>query len=325
MVINMKHGYVYESLLTDKLSKDAKKLVGDYTKKLHDKGFKSIESVAQDEVDYALEFIQRRGIRAGEKLPNLKSKMEYVRHVAADLLVFATSAKSVYHIAMLRLNKGKGFWYYNPYAEKHLVNVSDMEAWTDLLASEKAKAQRWYNNMEYEANNACIKYEQIAILNTPTPWLGDGYRLHTLSQQFPTFEAFLVYCQGIIDELESMPNTDWDYDMTTSLVMRPKNDTAHGIINSGIDKGKRTFFMQEHDTEGYWYNYDVLPVDILKKFLHLTFLQSISYKPLVRLESDGVDYGTRHYFEFDEDEDMEQGLITTPLYADPYFHEDEQF
>lgn len=323
MVINMKHGYVYENLLSDRMSKDAVASTTNMIAQLSEYGCKSITASAQLEVDYAMDYVSRMGLRPGQKMPNLKSKMEYVRHQAADFVVFAANAKTCYHQAMVRLNDGKAFWYFNPYNDTKLVNVTDLEVWEEVLTTEKAKAQRWYNNMEFEALNATLKYEMIAVLNTPTPWLGDSYRLNTLSKQFPTFDAFLDYCTGIIEQLESMPNTDWDIDLTVSPVMRAKADSAHGIINSGIDKGKRTFFHKEEDTNGYWYNYEVAPVDVLKKFLHLTFLQSINYKPLIRFETDGAEYGTRAYFEYNDDGEVEQGLTVTPLYEDPYFHEAE--
>lgn len=326
--------YLYANMLGTNVSKANSKLVKDLFSQLT--AFENLEDAAQHELDYAMQMVEQFGLKQGRSMPKLSSKREYLLHVATDLVILSYSAKSAWHMAMVRLNDGKAFWYFNPYAEPTLTEVTDLDVWNDLLADEQAKGKRWYNEAEFESLNACIKYETVAVLNTPTPWLGENTRLHTVSEQYPSFEAFLDYCQGTIRELESRPNTDWDYDMTVSPVMHSKADSNHYVVSSGIDKGKRAFSYKERDTEEFWYNYEVLPVDILKKFLHLTFLDSIAYKPLIRYESDGVTYGTRmdNKFEceevigYDEEEGTEvygyteSSLTVTPIYADPYSEAD---
>ena len=268
-----------------------------------------------------------------------KSKYHHILCSAEDALLISNNPKNCIHEAKTMLKHGHAFWFFNPFADG-MVYVKYDQDWASIIDAKYSETAKWRNEQNEKDNLRVLDAEEIFVLNTYTPWLGEKYRLHTLMHKFPSFDDFIVYCEGVIEKLEGQPNTDWDYDMTVSPVLRAKADQSHYVVTkAGMDKGKRAFSYKEHDDEGHWVNYEVLPVDILKKFLHLTFLDSISYKPLVRLESDGVEYGTRaintwedmtEVVDYTDDGDpvygyAEDGLRTTPLYLDPYATDHEEY
>lgn len=173
-----------------------------------------------------------------------------------------------------------------------------------------------------------LEINVTSVLNTETPWL-QHTTLGSLAATFEDFDKFLDYLQAETHVIEAMG--EWDIDTTCSVVYNEKASVAHYVANKGMDKGKRTVSSSyKYGKKEFWYNYEVLPVDIMTKFLHLSYLHSIDYKPLQRIVSDGAEYGTKAYFEFLSETDMEegqfeQGLTVTPLYEDPYFHSDDRF
>ena len=164
-----------------------------------------------------------------------------------------------------------------------------------------------------------LKINVTAALDTETPWL-EVASLKELANQFNSFDVFLDNLKLEIAGIKA--KGEWDVDASESPVYNEKASVWY-------DKNRKVHTRYKYGKTEYWYNYEVLPVDIITEYLHLTYLESVNYKPLRRIVTDGAEYGTKKYFEFLSDSDLEdgqyeQGLTVTPLYEDPYFtHEGE--
>jgi len=154
--------------------------------------------------------------------------------------------------------------------------------------------------------------------NTYVPWLGEKRRMYSIMDSFGTLDKFLEYAEAVIASIEA--EGEWDIELTASLVMNEKAKVAHYVKTKGADKGMRATWVDECEEPDYWKNYEVTPLDICIKFIHLTYLKSIGYKPLQRLVTDGVDYDGKEVWLGTGLEDV---VRATPLYVDPYSERDE--
>jgi hypothetical protein len=246
--------------------------------------------------------------------PKLTTERYSLLTKSAGLLVLTHRYNKVKWEVSTALAHGTSVAILKPFGNPDMVKPKSVAEW-DLMCERES-------NPDWSAWMDELDINLRSILSTPTPWLQCA-TLGSMASQYKDFDEFLDYLSATMHSIES--TGEWDVDTSTSVVYNEKASVAHYVANKGMDKGKRTCSSSyKYGKKEFWYNYEVLPVDILTKFLHLSYLNSINYKPLVRIASDGVDYGKLIYTEFTEDNDSELGLSLTPLYEDPYFvHEGE--
>lgn len=238
---------------------------------------------------------------------------------AAGLLVLTYCYDKVKWEVTTALATGTSVAVFSPYKTPDMVKIHSVAQWETMC--EREANPDWASWMDE------LDVTLTSILNTDTPWLGQS--LKDMANAYQSFDQFVESLNAEIHRIEAQGV--WDVDTSGSVVYNEKASVAHYVANKGMDKGRRTCSSQyKYGKKQYWYNYEVLPVDVMTKYLHLTYLDSINYKPLQRIESDGTDYGTKKYFEFLSESDMEdgqyeQGLTVTPIYEDPYFHGDDRF
>ena len=273
---------------------------------------------------------------------------------AAGLLVLTYRYDKVKWEVTTALKSGTSVAVFSPYKDPDMVKLHSVAQWETLCDREaNADWATWADELPINLD---------AVLDTPTPWLPCP-TLRDAAKWHPDFEAFLEYVNAEMHEIEA--EGEWDVDVSYSPVYNEKASVWHNprtststklrykenpIVGTWIQGQQDSYQAQpkqvlvggqrqsvdavgtryKYGKKEYWYNYEVLPVDVLTKYLHLSYLHSISYKPLQRIASDGADYGTRKYFEFLSESDLEdgqyeQGLTVTPMYEDPYFHGDDRF
>jgi hypothetical protein len=232
---------------------------------------------------------------------------------ASGLLVLTYRYDKVKWEVTTALSGGTPVCVFSPYKTPDMVKLNSVAQWEQLCEREA--------NPDWAKWSDELSINEKFIMNTDAPWL--EMSLNDMAARYSTTAAFIEYLNAEIHRIEEQG--EWDVDTTSSVVYNEKASVAHYVANKGMDKGKRTCSSQyKYGKKQYWYNYEVLLVDIVTKYLHMTYLESINYKPMVRIVSDGVDYGRLVYTEFAEDSDSEIGLSLTPLYEDPYFtHEGE--
>lgn len=208
-------------------------------------------------------------------------------------------------------------YVFSPYKNPDMVHVTSKDEWYQLLNAERESNKQYHLSDEYAKWQVATQYALKFIKETETPWLGTT-KLKDFIGKFSCLEEFLFYAQGEVARLEEAG--EWDLELTASVVMNEKASTAHTISTKGTDKGRRTFWCKDNpDKVDYWYNLEVLPVDICTKFLHLTFLASTKDKagkpflPLRRIMAVGAEFDGTEMWRGTALEDM---VRTTPLYED---------
>ena len=254
------------------------------------------------------------GLAPSWKEPTVSGQKFHLLCTAKGLVVLTHRFNKVKWEVTTALKAGTKVAVLKPYGTPDMVKPVSVADW-DLMCERES-------NPDWAAWMDELDINVTAVLNTATPWL-EVPTLGSLAAQFDDFDKFLERLQAEMHNMEA--TGEWDVDTNTSAVYNEKASVAHYVANKGMDKGKRTCSSSyKYGKKEFWYNYEVLPVDILTKFLHVSYLQYVDYKPLQRIVNDGVEYGTRKYFEFLSEQDMEdgmyeQGLTVTPLYEDPYF------
>ena len=233
---------------------------------------------------------------------------------AAGLIVLTHRFNKVQWEVTTAIKAGTSVVILKPFDSFELVRPKTIAEWEDMCEQEA--------NPDWAAWRKELPINLTAVLKTETPWLCFE-TLDEMAEQYENFEAFLDAIKLEIANIKS--EGEWDLDASESTVYNEKASVWH-------DKERKAHTRYKYGKKEYWYNYEVLPVDTMTEYLHLTYLKSIDYKPLQRIVSDGAEYGTKKYFEFLSDSDLEdgqyeQGLTVTPLYEDPYFmHEgDDSF
>lgn len=291
------------------VSKQHATRVADVLQQATSRGFQSLTTAVQLEVESSIQFIAQYGLKPGMKMPTETGKRFHILCTAKAVLFMAYTYSSIDSDVRVCLQHGTPTNIYSPYKVPDMIQVTSLGEWNELLSIETAKNKLYYATLEYAQWEAETQIRLTAVLNTPTPWLGDGFRLHTFMKKFNNLAEFLDYAQGTIAALEELG--EWDLELTSSLVMNEKASTAHMVDKTG----RRTFWCKDDpDAVAYWYNYEVLPADICTKFLHLTYLNHIGYKPLKKVMTNGATFGGKEIWMGTALEDM---VRTTPLYFDP--------
>lgn len=303
------------NLLGTNVAKQHKDRVADILKQASTRGFQTLNDAVQLEVEASIQFIAQYGLKAGMKQPTESGKRFHILCTAKAALFLTYTYKAIDADVRVCLQHGTPVNIYSPYKVPDMIQVTSLGEWNELLNVETAKNKLYYTTLEYAQWEKETQIRLVSVLNTPTPWLGDGFRLHTFMKKFANLSEFLDYAQGTIAALEELG--EWDLELTSSLVMNEKASTAHMVDKTG----RRTFWCKEDpDAVSYWYNYEVLPADICTKFIHLTYLNHIGYKPLKKVMTNGATFGGKEIWMGTALEDM---VRTTPLYFDPNLKHDK--
>lgn len=307
-----------------------------------------VNELAKQLYEHAHEYELRYGVRPGQSPSTIQKKRFHVLMSCNILFVTSYQARTVDNDVRLAIKGGATVFFYSPYKTPDLIELSGAQAsidWDNVIANEIAQGKQYAIHDEYVSVHSAIDSTLVTLLNTKTPWLGNGTRLYTiLDEQFDgNFNQFIDYCNGRIAEIEDLG--DYDVDYGTTMVLKEKMSTSHFVASKGKEKGRRTFWATDTpDIQQYWANYETLAINTLQKFIHITYLYSIDYKPLTRMYTvDGVEYGDKNFckqygsdkydiaFDCDEDYDgteiwagsaQEDILRSTPIYQDRTTDED---
>ncbi len=312
---NRKQYGVYLDCLGDNVSKANKERVSDVRKQVRDRQYKELNAQAELLYNASMEY----AAMYGSKYPvTLKGKRYHLLCTAKGAMFLTNQYQHVSSDVIACLKNGTPTWVFGPYKVPDMVKVTSLQQWYDMLNAERTSNKQFYTSKEYQQWEQEVRYTLTSVLNTPVPWLNEKARLHTIVNSFSSFAEFLAHAEAIIADIEA--EGEWDIELTSSLVMNEKASTATYVASKGANKGLRTFWTNEAGTTEYWYNYEHLPADICTKFIHLTYLKSIGYKPLQRIVTDGVDYDGEEVWLGTALEDV---VRATPLYVDPYSERDE--
>jgi hypothetical protein len=290
-----------------------RKRVNDLRKQVRALNYKGINSTAELLYQQSAEYESRYGLRKGSKPSTLSAKRYHLLCSTQGIVALCNNYDEVKWDITTALQHGTPVAVYCTRTNPDMVKPKSVAEWLLICdRQDNREWAQWIDELEINLN---------AILDTEAAWTGFS-TLRQYASNFKTFDEFMLNINAELDEIKS--EGVWDVDGFVSPVYNEKASVAHYVASSGMDKGKRSCSAQyKYGKKQYWYNYEVLPVDVLTEYLHLSYLKSIGYKPLQRIVTDGTDYGEKVFFEFDE-EDCEQGLTVTPLYEDPYFkHEGE--
>lgn len=302
-------------LIGNNVSKANKVRFDNVREQVRARAYRNLTAAAEQSYTSSMDYIAQYGYKAGTKLPTVKGKRFHILCTALGAIFYTNQYQQVDSDVKVCLEHGTPVTVFAPYKVPDMVQVTSIGHWKELMAEETASNKRYYATMEYLQWEQETRYALTSILNTPTPWLGEATRLHTVAKQFSNFADFLLHAEAIIADIETMG--EWDIELTSSLVMNEKASTASYVANKGVNKGQRTFWCKDNaDDVAYWYNYETLPADICTKYLHLTYLKSIEYKPLKRIVTDGSVLSGKELWFGTALEDM---VRATPLYVDPYF------
>lgn len=306
---------IYVDRLGDNVSKANKERVSNVRKQLRDRKYRELNAQAEVLYNQSMEY----AALYGSKFPvTLKGKRYHLLCTAQGAMFLTNQYQHVSSDVIACVKNGTPTWVFGPYKVPDMVKVTSLQQWYDMLNAERTSNRQFYTSKEYQQWEQEVRYTLTSVLNTPVPWLDEKARLHTIANSFDSFADFLVYAEAVITDIEA--EGEWDIELTASMVMNEKASTATYVASKGANKGMRTFWTNDEGTTEYWYNYEYLPADICTKFIHLTYLKSIDYKPLKKIMTDGVDYdGAEHWL----GDALEDVVRATPLYVDPYTVEDE--
>lgn len=237
------------------------------------------------------------GVRAGSKPATIGGQRYHLLCAAKGLLVLTYRYANVKWEVEVALKARTPVMVFSPYKEVDLVSVKTPAQWDAMLDAEANPAQATWAE---ELDDALT-----TVMDTPTPWL-ECQSLHELAGQFKLFSHFMEYVEAQISIIEELG--EWDIETTTSLVYNEKASTWRNQTTREF--GSRYKYANKE----YWENYEVLPVDILTKYLHLSYLMSIDYKPLVRMYTNDDD--TMLGKEIWKGTCVEDMVRSTPIYLD---------
>ena len=312
---NRKRYGIYVDCLGDNVSEANKERVSNVRKQVWKRNYKELNAQAGFLYNNAMQY----AAMYGSKYPvTLKNKRYHLLCTARGAMFLTYQYQHVSSDVIACLKNGTPTWVFGPYKVPDMVKVTSLQQWYDMLNAERTSNEQYHTSKEYQQWERETRNALISVLNTPVPWLDKRARLHTIASSFSNFAEFLEYAEAVIASIEA--EGEWDIELTASLVMNEKASTATYVASKGANKGLRTFWYNEEGTTEYWYNYEHLAADICTKFIHLTYLKSIGYKPLKRLVTDGVDYNGKEVWLGTALEDV---VRTTPLYVDPYSEQDD--
>ena len=286
--------------LHDKTAKAIRNRVDSMRQQVVQANYQHLDKLAQRFLDARQAQEAMYGIRAGSKPATIGGQRYHLLCAAKGLLVLTYRYANVKWEVEVALKANTPVMVFSPYKEKDLVSVKTLAQWEAMLDAEANPAQAtWANELDDNLT---------AVMDTPTPWL-ECQSLHELAGQFKLFSHFMEYVEAqtrIIEELG-----EWDVETTTSLVYNEKASVAKFVNKQGKRDVKVAY---KYGNKEYWENYEVLPVDILTKYLHLSYLMSIDYKPLVRMftEDDVLMVGKEIW----KGSCVEDMVRSTPIYLD---------
>lgn len=306
---------IYVDLIDGRIRKAKRERYCDVLAQVWNRNYEELDDKAEELYNNAMQY----AAMYGSKYPvTLKGKRYHLLCTAKGAIFLTYQYQHVSSDVIACLKNGTPTWVFSPYKVPDMVKVTSLQQWYDMLNAERISNKQFYTSKEYQQWEQEVRYTLTSVLNTPVPWLDKKARLHTIVNSFSSFAEFLAHAEAIIAEIEA--EGEWDIELTSSLVMNEKASTATYVASKGANKGMRTFWTNEAGTTEYWYNYEHLPADICTKFIHLTYLKSIGYKPLQRIVTDGVDYNGEEVWLGTALEDV---VRATPLYVDPYSEKDE--
>lgn len=249
---------------------------------------------------YKEDYIAQYGLRPGTKAPTLGGQRYHLLCKTPGFMVLTYRYANAKWEVEVALKAGRKVMVFSPYKEEDLVAVKTLAQWEAMLEEEANPHQATWAK-ELEANLA-------TVMDTPTPWL-ECQSLHELAGQFKQFSHFMEYVEAQTSIIEELG--EWDVETTTSVVYNEKASVAKFVNKQGFRDVKSAY---KYGNKEYWENYEVLPVDVLTKYLHLSYLMSIDYKPLVRMftEDDVLMLGKEVWL----GSCVEDMVRSTPIYLD---------
>lgn len=286
--------------LHDKTAKEIRNRVNSMRQQVVQAGYKHLHKMAQAFLRARQEQEAIYGRRAGTKQPTIGGQRYHLLCATKGLLVLTYRYANIKWEVEVALKANTPVMVFSPYKDEDLVSVKTLIQW-EIMLDEEANPDQAKWAKELEPN---IK----AVLNTPTPWL-ECQSLQEVEGQFKQFSHFMEYVEAQIRIIEELG--EWDVETTTSLVYNEKASVAHYVNKQGQRAVKSAY---KYGKKEYWENYEVLPVDILTKYLHLSYLMSIDYKPLVRMftEDDVLMLGKEVWL----GSCVEDMVRSTPIYLD---------
>lgn len=306
---------IYVDLLGRNVSKANRARVNEVRQQISDRKYRKLDVQAEVLYDIAMEY----AAMYGSKYPvTLKGKRYHLMCTAKGATFLTYTYDHVSSDVIACLKNGTPVWVFGPYKVPDMVTVTSLQQWYDMLNAEKTRNKRYGLSLEKAALSEDEKAAWVSIRNTYVPWLNEKSRMYSIIDSFDTLDKFLEYAEATIADIEA--EGEWDISLSETFVLNEKAKIAHYVKTKGADKGTYTTWVDECEMPDYWKNYSVTPLDICTKFIHLTYLKSIGYKPLQRLVTDGVTYDGKEVWLGSYFEDV---VRATPLYVDPYSERDE--
>ena len=286
--------------LHDKVAKTIRNRVDSMRQQVVQAGYKHLHEMAKVFLNARQEHNSIYGRRSGTKQPTLKGQRYHLLCAAKGLLVLTYRYANIKWEVEVALKANTPVMVFSPYKGIDLVSVKTLVQWEAMLDAEANPAQAaWANELDDNLTT---------VMDTPTPWL-ECQSLHELAGQFKQFSHFMEYVEAQTSIIEELG--EWDVETTTSLVYNEKASVARFVNKQGFRDVKSAY---KYGNKEYWENYEVLPVDVLTKYLHLSYLMSIDYKPLVRMYAGEDD--TMLGKEIWKGTCVEDMVRATPIYLD---------
>ena len=237
-----------------------------------------------------------------------KIQTSVLRH-AKGFMVLSPTYFTIKALVSVAIYAGTPVWIFSPHKTPDMVHPTSIDEWYELCNTEHKGHVEFAKEQDYMKQTKELDNQLVYVLNQPCTWLDKKYtRLYKLLAEFPSFEAFMLYVNAVIDDIED--EGEWDLEVTSTPVQNQKASVYTYVATSGEDKGLR--ISTGNGDFSTWTNYEVLPADTIKKFLSLTFYKSVGIKPLKRVMTNGADYiPVACTSELPEDE-----FFMTPLYVE---------
>lgn len=215
-----------------------------------------------------------------------KIQTSILRHVKG-IMILSYNYSTIKALVSTALYAGTPVWIFSPYKTPDMVHPTSIDEWYKLCNAEHAGHVEYAKEQDYMNQTRELDNQLVYVLNQPCTWLDPKYtRLYKMLSEFPDFEAFMLYVNAVIDDIED--EGEWDLEVTSTPVQNQRANVYTYISTSGKNKGLRV--STGNGDFGTWINYEVLPADTLTKFLSLTFYKAMGIKPLKRVMTNGADY-----------------------------------
>lgn len=275
-------------------------------------GVRGLDKAAKEMYDFKLQQFEEaqasgnpRAMFYNTKAPTLAGQRYHLLATAKYVAVMTYRYSTVKWEVETALKNGTPVMAFSPFKTPDMVKLSSPAQWYQLLEDEaNPEVAKWVSELDSNLLN---------VMTTPTEWLAYE-NLQEMASKFTCFDHFMDRIKSEVATIHELG--EWDISTTESVVYNEKASTASYVATKGENKGQRSFWSQYKYAakKEYWYNYEVLPVDILTEYLHLTYLVNVDYKPLDRMFTfDGDNLGGKEIWRGSCIEDM---VRTTPVYVD---------